>query len=92
MTFHIGQRVICVRAPICELRWPWTAYPVEGQVYTIREVMLSSVLLAEIVSAIGRSGYEGAFDANRFRPIVEKKTDISIFTAMLSPKKARERA
>ena len=102
MTFRVGQKVVCIdnsMAPGLQ-RWHGQTYPEIGPVYTVRAIVLSSsgyecLLLAEIVNPIP-DGYrgEGGFEAVRFRPIVERKTDISIFTDMLmptTPKRARER-
>lgn len=101
MTFHVGQKVVCVDdqnfrnpdhigTPIAP-----TA-PVRGTVYHVRSFSPSgNVLLAEIVCAphAWEWGYgEGGWLPRRFRPVTERKTDISIFTAMLTPNRERERA
>lgn len=67
-------------------------FPEKGNVYTIRELYLSNkgtpgVLLEEIENvyasfSLGFSSEIG-FDADRFRPVIERKTSIEIFQAML---------
>lgn len=76
-------------------------YPSVGPIYTIREVYIASnglvgLLLDEIDNreaclSLGLSREIG-FPAIRFRPVVERKTDISIFKAMLSPSRVKEDA
>jgi hypothetical protein len=67
--------------------------PVLNSIYTIREVITLNghvaVRLVEIKNPVleyGDGTNEMAFRASRFRPVVERKTDISIFTAMLKKK------
>ena len=98
--FHVGQKVVLVddeprqygvtRERALSLG---ATYPKKGPVYTIREVYVSNlgtpaVLLEEIenVQTSISLGFkcEIGFDADRFRPVVERKTDISIFTSMLN--------
>jgi hypothetical protein len=93
VNFHVGQKVVCVdRGPNGRL-YPGERNAVVGSVYTIREIIVSfdegwGVYLAEIVNPVVTTAtghLERAFHKGRFRPIVETKTDISIFTAMLPP-------
>ena len=67
-----------------------------GNIYTIRCVRVAAdgtqrVRLIEIVNPIiefnNAPSQEMWFWASHFRPIVERKTDISIFTKMLTSKK-----
>lgn len=76
-------------------------YPTVGSVYTVRKAYVASngmvgILLAEIDNhaACLRLGLsdEIGFPAIRFRPVVERKTDISIFKAMLNPSRVKEHA
>lgn len=90
MTFHVGQKVVCVDASVSS--YFGTRPPlVRGGIYTVTAVIPPlahwpddawGLLVAEASPlhplAVG-------FVANRFRPIVEKKTDISCFTALLNP-------
>lgn len=90
--FRVGQKVVCVTATGARnVR--------EGEVYTVRwsgdfpgrsgldgSIVTKGVILVE-VEADGLG-----FDARRFRPAVERKTDISIFKAMLNPSRVKETA
>lgn len=83
MTFHVGQKVICIDAtPVGCL----TGGLRKGAIFTIDA-------LIKTTSGTGLSFVEIpvpegwlAFHPRRFRPIVERKTDISIFTRMLQPR------
>lgn len=89
MTFHVGQRVVCIDASRmvahhCE------RLPVQGEVYTIRDIIEwpggTGLQFHEIVNSPKRypEGFiECDFVARRFRPV--KTTSISIFTQMLFP-------
>lgn len=68
----IGE--VCTVATINH--WPY------GTIVTLREHDNSHLIRHEH----NRSGYEPGFDARAFRPLVERKTDISIFTKMLDSK------
>lgn len=92
--FRVNQKVVCVddertdatgvkdvhRGEIYTIRWcgihstPW--HPEE---YCVR------LLGIERVDSWVPSNIDCPFRASRFRPIVERKTDISVFTAMLNP-------
>jgi hypothetical protein len=93
--FRVGQKVVCVDAsgqciePMCN----------ETDVYTVSRVFLSPISktplidLVELPRPLGMHDGVG-FLAARFRPLVDRKTDISIFTKMLTdtPVKITERA
>lgn len=91
MTFRVGQKVVCIR----ESAWPsWCANtPVKGDIYTVRAVFSFSrgpcVYLYEIANdAICTNDDTGqraepGFPARDFRRVVERKTDISVFTEIL---------
>lgn len=92
MTFHVGQRVVCVDDANWRKKWiaKCPNRPIAGSVYTIREIRQKpnslGFLLMEITNRprkfrLGR--LEPCFYAHRFRPV--RDTDISIFTSMLSP-------
>lgn len=82
MSFRVGQKVVCVDdAP--SLGREWFGYePKEGAVYTIagfshgRYGDYQVLVLVEL-------NHPWGYRASRFRPVAERKTDISIFTAML---------
>lgn len=95
--FRVGQKVVCVndQPRLIEL-FPYRAgLPTNlqsGQIYTITGTTVDDsgepgVYLAEAKSSLRpfRDGRERSFWCGRFRPIVERKTDISIFTEMLTP-------
>lgn len=94
--FRVGQKVVCVDAmpkPTNSLGMHGLA---EKMIYTIRRISGGSVWLEEILRpsgwAVCRLFAECPYDARRFRPLVERKTDISVFTALLNPTKQIERA
>lgn len=100
MAFHVGQRVTMKDDALWDID-PHEIPPEFGAVYTIRTITARKygcyIRLHEIhnVPHEYEDGHEECdFAADEFRPVVERKTDISIFQAMLSPKpkKARERA
>jgi hypothetical protein len=69
-------------------------FPAKGSVYTIRNITVSdftgdAVLLLKEIDNRGTADATGwmkepGIEACRFRPVIERKTDISIFTAMLN--------
>jgi hypothetical protein len=84
MAFHVGQKVVCVD----DTDQPAAPYVVRGRIYTIsdmHEPRDGLGLYLEEVPCVETDDYWGSFKAERFRPIIERKTDISIFTAMLKP-------
>jgi hypothetical protein len=88
MNFHVGQKVVCVDSGAAA---DGVVMPlVKGCIYTVTGLKMASnglgVFLAEVAPP-ERPGFSPTFRVSRFRPIVEKKTDISIFTAMLNPSK-----
>lgn len=87
MTFRVNQKVVCVEAfGGIEPRL------VRGRVYTIASVRwvedcndsFLGVTLAELQTE-ETDEYYAEFFASRFRPVVDRKTDISTFTKMLNP-------
>ncbi len=105
MAFHVGQKVVCVNAcPHYVIQRGKNSNMdglTEGAVYTVRAVGecnlwdIPVIWLVEIAREVqpryAKFGEIG-FSVRRFRPVVEPKTDISIFTAMLTPKKATVQA
>jgi hypothetical protein len=93
--FHVGQKVVC----IAQASSPYgEAVPQVGSVYTIREVCDGQEYgpcyrLIEIANPpMGYAdGYrECDFTHRLFRPVIEKKTDISVFTQILDKVNKRE--
>lgn len=91
--FRVGQKVVCDAPKGFEQAEHETCIsPKHGEVYTIREIEVDAdgqwLRLHEIVNPpetydVGGYG-ETAFHGSGFRPVVERKTDISIFKAMLN--------
>ena len=90
MTFYPGQKVVCINKD------GWMDLttglpengPVYGQVYTVDRVLLSAfgydcVSLMEFQQLMVNGPPK--YPARAFRPVVERKTDISIFEKMLKP-------
>lgn len=99
MTFRAGQKVVCV-ADRRDGGFGDEIYPTKGMVYTIRSFApiydgsRPRVWLCEITNA-PRPYYEGwhekGFGVERFRPIVERKTDISAFHEILRKASRKDR-
>ena len=93
MAFHVGQKVECVDDSNANLI---NCYPIlmiapkKGERYTISAVGLIHSYDPQQLPCVHVSELDRPFHspiwAHRFRAIVEQKTDISIFTAMLNPK------
>lgn len=89
--FRAGQKVVCVDAVP---RYPEdkTTFLEEGAVYTVVSTFETwagdGVTLNEFSVVDGKRGWH----ADRFRPAVERKTDISVFKAMLKTTKMSEDA
>lgn len=99
MAFYVGQKVVCVddedtnASGIQELQ--------EGRIYTVLRVSRDTgdyppgpprlrssgyvVWLAEIEVRPAVGNPDCPFSAGRFRPVVDRKTDITVFTDMLNP-------
>lgn len=71
MAFRVGQKVVCIH-PVNNFR--------ENEIYTVMGI---DAVYLHIDSLIGNRPIVGFFSW-RFRPVVERKTDISIFTKMLT--------
>lgn len=95
MTFRVGQKVVCVDVSSFLTGKPDKEIDlVKGRVYTVREIGLTSwmdgsseCIRVEEIKVRRKDGSDTPFFARRFRPVVERKTDISIFTAMLNTSK-----
>lgn len=99
--WHAGMKVVCIRENSCKDWGGYYAkcrYPIVGEVYTLRwikayETGEVGVLLMEIVNPVGdfKVGLAGEtlFRAEQFRPVQERKSDISIFTAMLHDQRSK---
>lgn len=95
--FYVGQKVVCVDdkpnhpsyAPTGVKILPWDSVLKEGEIYTISEFAEHPIypkgLHVRLVGIVRTAGFNSPFRVSRFRPLVEKKTDISIFHKLISP-------
>ena len=86
--FYVGQKVVCVDDEFV------SQHISKGSVYTIYAIDpdMGHVQLAEVEPHVDAQGYHWYFYAPRFRPVAERKTDISVFTAFLNPANHKEPA
>ena len=101
--FHIGQRVICVDAKgthvleIAELQERaiyvvrWTGSMADFKYYCDSEKYAPNEAGVRITGIV-RGTEDFPFAAWRFRPLIERKTDISVFEEILRSTRAREDA
>jgi hypothetical protein len=87
--FMVGQKVICVDNSASRFYGTSVALK-KGAVYTVTEVLPPKRFPPEdgygiCVAEAQPAPRSGGFLASRFRPAVNRNTDIAIFTAMLSP-------
>lgn len=91
MTFHVGQKVVCVDdVPPMKpgvIYLPWDHKIARGEVYVVRWIGDDRDETCVRLQGVYRNYYgaDTPYFANRFRPVVERKTNISIFTEMLTP-------
>jgi hypothetical protein len=92
--FHIGQRVVCIHDVSSPLAAEFPNVPIKGSIYTVRGFVSPDVgyertpgmLLEEVVNPpweYKEGVFEPSFHPYHFRPLVQHKTDISVFTRML---------
>jgi hypothetical protein len=89
--FYVGQRVVCVNdSPAWDGHVPFVR---KGAIYTIRCVSPAEdcdgnlgLRFHEVADPPPRPMMAPWYCATRFRPVVERKTDISIFMRMLRPR------
>ena len=100
--FTVGQKVVCIDA-LTNSRTIKLPELEEGGVYTIRKIGVQEIpdvfepelsvwlegVTREVLSSKDLSIIcdDFGFRPSRFRPVVERKTDISVFKAMLNPSK-----
>ena len=100
--FRVGQKVVCVNdASIGHGSFFVNAYGklmrsdgnmgglTRGNIYTVRRITATEYQTLLALEEIDRpcAGPDPGFRADRFRPLIERKTDISIFTKMLTESK-----
>lgn len=94
--FRVGMKVILIGwiqsgVDTWKAGHPSAQYPNVGDVYTVRAIRpwkdTAVLLLGEVDNS--HLGYmlEPGFRQSFFRPVIERKTDTSVFTAMLKPSK-----
>jgi len=77
MTFRVGQKVVCVDDTTPE-GFDWYKMPIKkGAIYTVSQSGLSSWLDGAPAIHLSEVKRSVPFWASRFRPVVERKTDIS---------------
>lgn len=85
MSFHVGQKVVCVSDNV-DPGEPGP-YVVKGRVYTVARVYVAwndsiNIELQEL-NAPEEDGWDAGYIAANFRPV--KEINLDIFTAMLAP-------
>ena len=91
--FHIGQRVVCIHDVGSRPANEFPNVPIKGSIYTVRGFVSPDVgyertpgmLLEEVVNPpweYKEGVFEPSFHPYHFRPLVQHKTDISVFTRM----------
>lgn len=105
MAFYSGQKVVCVYAGPSRRTPNAPGLPdlVVGKVYTVVRCFMMPTgrfkgdeicHLSEVERSAAAKriwGTEVGYGTYRFKPAVEQKTDISIFTSLLTPKAVPER-
>ena len=87
--FHVGQKVECVDDS--DRGYGLQPRVKKGKVYTVCKTGINphcGSLYLDVVEAPSHSQW--GYYQDRFRHLVEKTTDISIFTEMLKPKRVEE--
>ena len=75
MTFHVGQKVVCIYR-FLHPRYYGLAPPNSGEIYTVSRLTVGASMHG-IHLAECPSNNPFGWAAYRFRPVVERKTDIS---------------
>ena len=85
-TFRAGQKCVCIK------EGNWTCPdgsgnergdPVKGGIYTIDRIHAADVV-GDVYLSLAECRRDSNYRSDRFRPIVTRKTNISIFTAILN--------
>jgi hypothetical protein len=98
LTAKPGDKIVCIDDEIRGKAWAICAaagcrYPEKGRIYSIRHIgysdfkghwclRLVEIVNPEVTAPPFRPG-EPTFHARRFRPLVSRPTNISVFTALL---------
>jgi hypothetical protein len=83
--FYVGQRVICIDADWGPIAQEFNGHPQVGDIVVIAKIVTppSHARPCDHFGLPGIPHY--MYASTNFRPIVETKTDISIFTRLLVP-------
>jgi len=101
--FHIGQRIVCIHDVGCPSANEFPNVPIKGSIYTVRGFVSPDVgyertpgmLLEEVVNPpweYKEGVFEPSFHPYHFRPLVQHKTDVSVFKRMLDSVRTKEPA
>jgi hypothetical protein len=90
LNWKVGDKVVCLKNGKWSGLQPDESFPVYGGIYTIRNIEPHKdevyIRLEEVVNPGDYEDCEECqFWAKHFRPVQTRKTDISIFTALLTP-------
>ncbi len=88
MTFRVGQEVCCIRDDwINADRLPAT--PKRGNVYVVESTSMGHLMgIPKLLLHFAE--FKNGWSAVCFRPVQKRKTDISVFTALLNTKSEKE--
>lgn len=97
--FYVGQKVCCVNDDVhaeftqtSDVATPELDGLTAGVSYTVRRVGLCPIWNTPVLWVVEITrplwvGMEAGYHPLRFRPVVERKTSIEVFRAMLNPSK-----
>jgi hypothetical protein len=86
ISFHVGQKVVCINVDGLLVEGDPPKRLVKGRLYTIALLEVRPDGVLRLRTTEHRSNF---LDASRFRPVVARKTDISIFTNILNTQRVR---
>lgn len=93
MAFEVGQEVVCVDAGLPANPWHRANPLVKGAIYVVRSTEAIHNAGGEFRGLhIRIDSSRRQWPVERFRPLVKRKTDISVFKRMLAPTRARAAA
>lgn len=86
---HIGQKVVCIIEPDDDPDAPGDEVT-RGGIYTVANIFITDdeFVMLEFVEMHqpGSEDWWPGYEADYFRPAIERKTDISVFTELLKTK------
>jgi hypothetical protein len=92
MAWYVGQKVVCISDNWSRnLAHLTPRYPKKDEIFTVRSTYIvphyniAGLRFQEIKQGLCVDGSEAGFFAECFRPVVERKTDISELEALLNP-------